>query len=187
MLEPLRVLLRDKLQTSGTEWEEGQLQRAAESVLAGGPPRREYRLSLAAANTLEFRFLDQVRMLLTTPTMWVDVPRNSLTFTLNCLTYRMLARMACYITQNLISVHAQFPICLFGLLVESDRFADYIGKLPECMRCSWSQAFLRDYGLACSPESLAVLVLIAHMAFVDIAGIEARHASIRRWLLSRSG
>jgi hypothetical protein len=186
VMEPLRQLMKDHLEMCGCAWEQKQAGKAADRSNSGESPKRDLRIVVAATLELEnksFRLLD---MLMTDKGLWVGLPTSALTVRQRCLAFRMLSRVGCSVEELLRAPHRRMPIALFRLLASPTQdVVDELKNTPACMRDDWSKRFLTEYDNPLSEEALASLTLIAMMAKMDIAQIECRHASIRRWLHSR--
>ena len=57
---------------------------------------------------------------------------------------------------------------------------------PPCLKDGYTLALQRQHAELTGPEFQSCLRLQAHLQMVDIAGIEARHASVRRQVTARS-
>ena len=89
--------------------------------------------------------------------------------------------------QLLVKDHNGFFTKLFRLLDPTDNLIEgEIRGSDACMRDAWTEQFVNTYVHLRSPEALAVLTLQAIILKYDIAQIECKHASVRRWVHARS-
>lgn len=186
IMEPVRVLLAAKLEVSGEAWEKLETSKLADRIARGCAPRRDYVVSLAASNSVENECLGKARALMQHSGLWVGLPLVAVSVKMRCLAFRMLSRVRTLIHELLVTPHGKFPIVLFRLLQQPDLFGELQG-VPECMRDDISHEFLTQFAESPnSPRARAFLEFLAFSVSMDTAQIEARHASIRRWLFSRS-
>lgn len=100
------------------------------------------------------------------------------------LLFRLLSASGCSVRHYLGLVWGGFPVQLFRILLGNlDRIA-----VPECVQCPLTQHFASKF----SPEewygdeAQHFLTAIASEMYIDIAQLEAQHASTRRITTSRS-
>ena len=194
VLEPLRTLLDSKLFQPSKRWERIQVARAAQSLSQDGGAalsfeRRDYRVLLAAANKLENRFYVQLQMLMG-PSLWRLLPDEDSTEHMACQSFKMTSLPGCLVEQLLRERHRSSPFLVFKLLLGDDEAeaaaAQLANEREECMLCDWARDFAAKFrGRLRDTEAQLYLWAVLIMGYVGIVRIEAKHASIRRLLLSR--
>ena len=182
-LEPFRVIMQAHLHMASAAWETEQRHREAKAMQGDSGNHRQYRVVVAASQTLEDQFLVSVYDLLCSKATWAFLPLASCTFAFKCLAFRMLSRMGSCVQYMLKLPHSRFPFKLF-LLLEDPSLSEVFACAKPCELDDFSKGFLetfREKGLS-HPDALMALQCLALLMKVDISGIEARHASIRRLL-----
>jgi len=187
-IEPIRRLMAAHFLVAGKDWETAQRAKDA-AFLEGrtGAQPREYRAVIAAEGKLEVEFFNAIQDLGSNHHPWRHIPSFRLTVAFRALAFKILSRMGCAVEENLREPHSRFPVKLF-LLLSDDSFAEEFVGAKACELDPFSQHFIRVFageGLS-SPDALAVLRATALVWKLDISGVEARHAAIRR-LLDASG
>lgn len=183
IMEPLRELLARYLHITSAEWEKEQECRAAAAMQSGnsGFNSRDFRLAIAGTGRLDKRFVDQVHKLFFATEMWGALPVKCYTVSFRALAFRCISRLGCTHKQLLAWNHERFPIRLFALLEEPD-LAPELAETPECLLDEWSAA-LRKHHPDFSGDLFRYKLLLCGVAvWLDIAPIEAKHATIRRML-----
>jgi len=188
-MEPLRALLHAQLWLAGEEWEREEQLKLAVALAQGGAgqPRREYRVTIAADGKLENKFFEALRAVPEDAGFWATLPMKDKTVSFRSLAFRILTRAGAAVHQLLVEPRQRFPIRLFRL-VHSPEMAEELSQAPACLRDGWTEWMLESHPgeQLTSSDFRTRLLLAASMAHMDIAGIEARHASIRRVLKGRS-
>ena len=186
-MEPLRVLFHSQFAKAGVEWELHQRAEAARALARGGSDlvAREFRVLVAAEGKLENKLFEQLAQLFLDEGIWEVIPQGDLTVSFTCKAFRLLSRLGCAVEQLLAHPHRQFPICLFKLLRHPELAADFIG-VSKCQKDAWTQSVEDAYPSLGGEEFMHILVAHANIQWTDISGVEARHASIRRQLMTRS-
>ena len=189
VMEPARSLMSSYLTMAGDDWNAAQIKACLHARLAGREPHREYRVSVAASNVLEEACLARVHTLLGSDTLWATLPEAALTKSNRALAFRMLSRLACGVHELLIKPHRDMPTRLFALLLRPlpDGIVQQIKDTPPCMQDDFTKEFLEAHGgdlLADRPQ--AILTHLARIMKKETVDIECRHASIRRFLISKS-
>lgn len=146
---------------------------------------RSYRIAVAANCELEEAALTKLAEVWLCSAMWSCMPQASQTFAERCLAFRLLSRVGCTIHMYVRRRHASFPIRLFALLSDESLAATF-AELPDCMLDPASLKLRVTYPTLSGPEFKATLTMFARAAWVDIAGIEARHATLRRIIHTRN-
>ena len=117
------------------------------------------------------------------------LPDGALTARHRFLWFRMISRMGCCVEELLARDHRSAPAKLFRLLDSTDPtiVAAEDQETLEYLRSAWTKPFLDAYEHNLqSSGAVAVLTLLASPHKCDMAQIEFRRASVRRWLVSRS-
>ena len=183
-LEPFRELMSAHLTTSGSAWERMQRAKQASRVASfGSPGGREFRIVIAATQTHESRFFSRTERLFRDPGCWSLLPGPFVTARSSALAFRLVSRMGCAVQELLALPHSQYPYRLF-LLLEDEDFAESILEADPCEFDAFSKSFVERFraeGLT-SPDALATLRCLATVLKTDIVDIEAKHASMRRYL-----
>ena len=180
IMEPYMAILRRQLFIGSEKWERQQHKRS----LGEGMPRsaRAFLILIAARGELDMEFQHHVRLLLHNTTLWSILPADSMTERTRCLAFRMIAReMADY--ERLLARRHRSPLFQLFLLLDNQPFVE--DKLramkahTPCLLDSFTKAFLDQWDIS-SEDARMVLLLIAHIAHVDIAKIERWHAWVKR-------
>eukprot|EP00971_Amphidinium_carterae_P082016 1622490-Amphidinium_carterae.5 len=185
---PLTDLMRQQLYHSSWEFEKCQRAQLAKLLLSGQTPKaddRSYQLHIAAAMTQEVEFMNKLRSLLTSTEPWSIFPPECMTVQFNALCHRVLSRSGSAVYELLQRPHRKFPICLFGI-PHNQACAQALYEVPLCVKDSWSKHLQSCYASYTDPSCLAVLESHMQLQKTDIAGVEARHASVRRHLEHKS-
>lgn len=183
VMEPLRALMAAQFTIASDEWEQKQLAAVAEAAARGdtGWGTREYRVSVAASGSLEKRFFEQLQVLLGRPEMWQAMPTSALTASFCALGFKLVSRSGCCVLELLQHPHEQMPMRMFRLLSDPEAAKDLL-KLPACRWDPWSLQLREAHPSLSGDEFFAKIAMVAHMLWVDISKVEAKHATIRRIL-----
>ena len=189
-MEPLRGLMFNLLDQCSEDWE--LRQRSAVCVArqqlgegAGGSSlQRDYVILCAAEGRLEQLYYQQLHKLYDAG-VWEWSPEDSLTVAHRALAFKILSRQGCLVEQLLAFPHRQFPVCLFRLL-NNPELADEFVAVPECLKDPWALKVQESHPTLSGPQMHQTLLLHAELMSTSIAVIEAKHASVRRQLKSRS-
>ena len=111
VMEPLRELMKQHLDMSGTRFEDQQLHQAVVDDVAGTDRQRQLRVTVAADMELETKCLEAVRLLLTDAPLWSELPTSCLHVAHRCLIFRMALRIGCCVDQMLRAQHRSLPDC----------------------------------------------------------------------------
>lgn len=189
-MEPLRQLMAAHLVLGSLGWEEQQDEAAASAATSSSAAAegRSYAVVEAASGRLERQCREQVGMLLNEPRLWEHlIPAKDMTLEVRHFCFRLLSGAEALVQEYLALTHAAFPMRMFSLLAGA-RLADIL-SLPPCCMDEWSADFASRHRLweeeQVSPEAMAELRLVAILAKVDVSGVEATHASIRRRLFGK--
>ena len=167
VMEPLRELMKQPLDMSGTRWEDQQLHQAVADDIC------RHKLPALVA-------LQAVRLLLT-EALWSELPTPCLHVAHRCLIFRMVSRIGCCVEQMLRAQHRWLPIALFRLLrTPAEATAKVLTATPECSRDSRSAHFWKEHPDLCADEALAALTAVAVLCKVGIAQIECHHAAVQQ-------
>ncbi|CAE7373069.1 unnamed protein product [Symbiodinium sp. CCMP2592] len=161
-------LLYHALKVSGDTWD---MQQSLE-----GSNVRRYRILDEYSGKASHDFFDSLRSIFTSVPS--ALPPRALAKSLRTLLFRCAARAGACHHQLLERFRRGFPTQLFGALLGNDA----VLNVSKCLLDELSSQFrdrFEDSGLQ-SSEAQSFLHALATMYDLDIAGIEARHASIRR-------
>eukprot|EP00959_Pyramimonas_sp_CCMP1952_P466127 9489458-Pyramimonas_sp.AAC.1 len=172
---------------SGSEWEDEQRLAEARARVTQPQPadpadvNRTYRIVEVARCVLEDECLQTIAALFEQPIMWSLIGSDDITECTNAFIFRLASRCGALVEQLQRSEHKKYPSTLFLLLVEPGLAGEIARDYAEtpCMLDSFTKAFLDVNGLA-DPVARLRLICIALAARVDMANVEALHASIRR-------
>ncbi len=188
-IKPLLNLMHCQLDMSGRKWELARGSKVAAKILTDGVAplgSRDYRISVAAGLVLENQFFTQLGEMWHGSFHWQSFPDQSLTLKFNALAFRLISRQGALVHQLLKHSHEMFHVKVFKLLNDPGLAQQLIDTTPECMRGPWGEELLRMHPGLSGLELQQKLCLMAQTCTLDMAEIEARHASIRRRLVSRS-
>lgn len=187
VMEPLRRLLKRQLVVASEEWELEQRSRVAERRKTGEASfaDREYRLTIAALGADEQTFFKQLRAIMDGDEFWQILPDKDHTERFRATVFRLLSRAGCLVFELLEVPHDQFPVRLFRLLAEPSAAAE-LAEVPDCLLDPCSADFKRLHPGFSGDALLQKLAVIAQVCPKDISQVEAKHATIRRILLSSS-
>ena len=184
-MQPLEALTKEMLVVSGHNWELKERAKAARCVLEDKPIARTYRLSLAADHILEDQFTGQLLHQFSTPDVWACVPEEALTLEFRAKSFRVLSKMGASVHQTVRHPHQQYPVRLYRLLNQPSEAAA-IAAEPICRKDPWTLQVQARHPTLEGGEVEAILHLHASVQSLDIAGIESRHASVRRQVVAQS-
>ena len=122
------------------------------------------------------------------------LPRLACTWRTLALAFTMVSRSISAMEFYVFKAWRSLPLSIFSLLAESgdttrEKVAENLLKVPACMRCSWSQRFLKRFHstqLLTSKACLTLLFAIAMSMRMDISDVECKHASVKRLQRSRA-
>eukprot|EP00971_Amphidinium_carterae_P351419 6492107-Amphidinium_carterae.1 len=146
---------------------------------------RQYMVTVSATGVLETTFMEQVQDLLHKPVLWEIVDEIHCTCAFNSLCFRALSKEACVIHQDIGFPHSLFPICLYKVLVDPTT-ATALTACKTCLMDEFSEHLLAKHGSFGSTAVRQILLAAAQVASSNTSQVEARHASIRRLLVTRS-
>lgn len=181
-MEPLRAMLSGQFALAGDAWDRQQMHTAVEARARGDTScsARQYRLSVAASGALEERFFEKLNCLWHAE-MWRAMPTGAFTVSFCAVGFKVLSRSGCCVQELLKHPHEQMPVRMFRLLDHPEEAAGLL-QMPDCRWERWSMDLRRSHPSLSGDEFFAKLTLIAHMSWVDISRVEAKHATIRRIL-----
>ena len=189
VMEPLRQLLSSQLEVSSDHWEVTQQARVAAAIKSGADLRgaRRFRVGIAADCVFEQEALQTLGFLFVEDDLWKILPEDGWTFRFRALAFKMISRAGACVYLYLQSAHEKCPYILFKLLGHPDGYQGVLDKLPcQGLQDEWTRSMIARHPTLTGEVFQAKLHLSATMCYTDIAGIEARHASLRRLLHTRS-
>ena len=169
----------------GQDWETEQRARVAKAMLAGEPPHRDFRVQVAADCRLEEAFFAELLETFENHCVWSHLPSMSQTQTERAWAFRVLSRLGATVMQGVGQPHQCYPTKLFSLLSHPEQSQELAGE-PLCLKDTWTAQLQAQYPDFLSEDFVNILRVQASLQMVDIAGIEAKHASIRRQVTLRS-
>ena len=154
------------------------------------PADLDFPLVAAALGKDEQTLHTEVAMLLDRHELWqVLVPMEQHQLRWTSTAFRLLSGLDCLLYASLTSANMKCPIKIFGLLgPQSESVAEALSSMPACCLGPFVKDFMEKtvaHGGVRSPLALAKLRLLAILGYTDTGAIEARHAAIRRRLMSR--
>jgi hypothetical protein len=97
ILEPWRKMRSKARYIAGEAWEKRQRAQEMRNMEHPELPAREFRVVIAASNTLESEFLDEVAALMGRVDPWVHLPHRYRSVKNRACLFRMLSRMQCFV------------------------------------------------------------------------------------------
>lgn len=187
IMEPLRQLQRRQFELAGDDWEQKQRLRALSAQNAGTSSlqARDYRVCVAASGRDEAAFFSQLRLLLREADLWSILPLSCFTVAFRALAFRLISRAGCAIHELLAVPHQRFPFKVFRLLQEPE-LAPELSGAPACTLDEWSLDLRAAYPSLSGQDFMKHLELVCMMAWKDVSQVEARHATVRRLLMTAS-
>eukprot|EP00971_Amphidinium_carterae_P036791 723405-Amphidinium_carterae.1 len=185
-MQPLLELFNKQFLVSSEGWEREQQSLAAQARMAlQSGPGREWMMTVAAQHILEKGYFQKLLHLFMDSPIWSLVAEKDITVHFNALAFRLLARQGSLIYEDVMRPHKRFPYKLFTLL-HNPESAALLAAEKECLLDNFSKSLLHKYPGYHGEETLQVLEAHAQKCSTSTSGIEARHGSIRRVLVSRS-
>eukprot|EP00971_Amphidinium_carterae_P340806 6479288-Amphidinium_carterae.1 len=107
---------------------------------------------------------------------------------MRALAFQVLSRQAALIYSGLMLPHKRFPIVLFKCLHEPQLGPSLYVQAQKCgcILDPWTCELMHLYPNFEQEEFLAILSTHAALSCVNTVGIEARHSSVRRTLMTRN-
>ena len=178
---------------AGIKWETKQ---RSEAIRGGSfhfdrekPLTRKYRITEAAANTLENEFNERCEALLDTDAPWACLLPWVFTAYFGAFASRVVLRAKASVYRLLAVLHRKFPFRFFLLLFDPVKYAQEFLRLERCELDEFSDWFISKFPtkeLLCSPEALLILLVIAKCAKLDIVHEELFNGRIRRHVVAAS-
>eukprot|EP00971_Amphidinium_carterae_P351554 6492163-Amphidinium_carterae.3 len=186
-LHPFAELMQKQLFLGSTEFECQQRVKLAELLLTGRGQvtDRDYCLVVAAEGGLEKAFLEHIQDLMSNSSHWQHFPDSNYTIQFRAFCFRTLQKAAAVVFKLLQLAHECFPLKVFKLVKEPERATEF-DNIKACLKDPWVLQLQNTYGSLGHPDVMASLLSQAMVQLVDIADVEARHASIRRQLTAKS-
>ena len=185
LMEPLRQYLAKQFRRAADAWDYSEKAKQASACLSSGDCRRSFRIVSEAEGVEDECFLQSVRWLFQECEMWDTMPPRDHHASMRSLAFRCASRMGCVFHKLLRSRHKGFPYQMFRLLTNPD-FAEKFRNMSECVLDEWCKSLRRRYPTLTGDEFFQVLYTVAVLLRVDVSHVEARHASIRRFLTAGS-
>lgn len=178
VLAPIHRLMHRTLEVSSAEWE---MEQQATMALGGD---RDTLLGLCAELRHEREADASLRAMLLSTDKWVAFVGQARCVAMQSSAYQLLSMVGCCLRFYVMDHHKSFPIAAFGWLLDPEGISAAYDKVP-CKKMldrwtrSWCAAWATSEGLD-SAAAKADLSATRALCFLDNAGIEARHAAIRR-------
>ena len=123
--------------------------------------------------------MDYFRSLLTSHDKWDFVEYQYQTVAMRTLAFRSISNAGAKAFGTFVKLHRNYPWSAF-LLFEDPAVANRLENESICRFDLWTLAFVEHFrGRLDSQEAKAVLYVLLLLVQVDMAQIEARHATIR--------
>eukprot|EP00971_Amphidinium_carterae_P344749 6485336-Amphidinium_carterae.3 len=182
-LEPLKNLMLRQFHDVTEEFELQQQCLVSQKLKEGqvGTGLRDFMATIAANCTHEVQFFEDIQRLFEEDGLWSLLPTESFNVHNRALAHRLLSRLGCLITELLQKPHQRWPMRMFTMLHHEEKVQDLL-QASECCLDAWSLGMrnhLLTFGLQEFKE-----VLLTHCLTVstNTSPIEAKHASLRRFL-----
>eukprot|EP00971_Amphidinium_carterae_P328414 6460284-Amphidinium_carterae.1 len=188
VVQPLTDLLNKQLESAGATFTMVERAKVAIAMMSGQSNvdgTCGYQVLQAASGRFENEFLVQAHHLLEWKNVWDVLHCSCRTTAARALAHRVLSRAASTVYQLLGTPHKLFPLKLFRILVDASSVQELVDT-PSCQKDSWTLALERQFGSLAHPSVKQILLGQSLLQRTDITCIEAKHASLRRFLLSRS-
>ena len=184
-LQPVIVLLQHLLHVGSGHWEKLEVRKALQQQ------RRNFRILLASNGEVLKAFKRSYTDVLHTAAHWYVLPKKFYYVRYRSLIWAWATRPLGAILLLLEAAWLAYPYRLFLLLDPSRDLkttAEMLERDPECLLDDFARAFKSIFPKAVdlmSERCLAILVCLALLVRLDTSRIEARHAALRRLLLSK--
>eukprot|EP00971_Amphidinium_carterae_P226872 4499515-Amphidinium_carterae.3 len=185
-IAPLAAYMHTQLYLSSEEFElveRAKVAKVLSNPLVAEEPTREFMLTVAASRKHEGIFFEGVKKAFQSE-LWEIIDADDLNVATRHLAFKLLSRAASLLYQLNDWPHKQFPFVLFKDKLGGKDAFDCLHATPVCVLDKWSQD-VRAKFTEWSPEFEHCLHFHAMQAATNIAPIESRHSSIRRFLQSR--
>ena len=186
-MEPMRVYMGKQFDRAGDSWDKKQQALLAEAYMAGtlAAHKQVFRICQVAEGHDDRFFFRQLGMLSNSAYLWSVTPARWQTWKNRALGFKCLSRMGCAFERLLASRHRRCPHLTF-LAIGNPDMCTRLQQMSSCLQDEWTKALLKQCpNLACD-EAQHILRAIARQLKVDISVVEAKHATMRRLLTSRS-
>lgn len=185
VMEPLRQYMANQFRIASEGFGVEEKAKLAKALQEGGSYAPKMRVLELAEGVADQRFFHTLSWLLGEKELWGLMPPPDHTVSMRALAFRCIARMGCAFAKLLATRHRKFPYQIFRLLREPGLAAEF-RQVPECLLDPWTRRLRQKWPSLEGSAFLQVLYTTASMMRVDVSHIEARHASIRRFLTSGS-
>lgn len=185
LLECLRRYLGQQFERASHNYDRKNEANVAAAVQRGERPTRRYRLAEVADGSDDREFLARVGHLFHNAELWSAMPPSSFTVAERAFAFRSVSRLGCTFDLLLAQRHRRFPFQVFRILHDRS-LAETFRNVPECLLDPWTANMRKEYPSLLDEEFLQTLDTIGSLTLSDTSRIEARHASVRRLLHSKS-
>ena len=181
VMEPLRVLLDDKLFVGGKRWED--LERA-KACLSEVWPGRDFPVTVAAKNELENKFFKKLGYLMD-PELWLFI--DDVTESNQTLIFKLMSRSGCMVEDLLRRRHRMAPFKTFQAMWDAEAAQEISSPESRCLLDPTSLKLVNDSGGNFGDEeSKLKLYCLALKSKTDIDHLESLHAWVRKVLVMRT-
>ena len=142
--------------------------------------------SLICNCRLESKALQHYAGLVSGEDQWAALQPRRRTERHSAFLFKMATAAACRSQCKFVQLHQTYPYKTFGLLSGMTSLAELRCESERCKQDAWTKSLLGRYhdGLE-APELMLEVYTIALISNIDTAVIEAKHATIRRDVMSR--
>lgn len=182
VVEAQQSLMRAALTMSGAQWDLDECGKVAIAVEAGLDCVRGVRAVSAAQCVHERAFVSRLKVLLAEPHAWAAIPPSGRIRSFCVLAFRLIVTAGAACHELLVQPRSNYPFIAFAAAAKSpDGLGQLLAKERPCRFDRWTSAFAERFaGRLGTPEARIDCLSTACLLPVDTAGIEARHASVRR-------
>jgi len=182
MMEPQRQYMSAMLHRGGDEFERARTLSMAkdESVLTHLDPD-DYRCLTACTMKLELEFCKSTWSALSTPDVWACLPSAYPTVAKVSRCFQMGSVGLCSVKAMMILRYRQYPFKTFRILMD-DSYIDTVDGDCDKLKDPWTLDLQRVYGRLEGADARAEIMAMVATFVLDTSQIEARHASLRRYL-----
>ena len=181
-LHPLIATMDRYLLTAGPQWERKQCMFQAQAQASGSEQRRDYRFCKAAAGAMIGDSISEVVALMGSAAAWEHIPFRFRSSMLRTRATLLLSKVGCGLFR-LQCEHKNYPLHAFLALEDPHVWHEMQEERKTCRFDDFTLGFLSYYkdhgGIGCASCS-SELAAIAALGELEMASVEAFHASIRR-------
>lgn len=188
MMEPQRVYMQRMLYRAGAKFDFDRAAKSVKAMPGADDPceKFDYKVLSACALAFETEFCAGIAARMQDPSLWDVLPSDYPTMASTTVAFFMASTSLCAVKALFIKRYEMYPFRTLKLLID-DSLRDTIAQDCDTMKDAWTLGMQKVYGPRLEgPDARAELVMAAAILELDISAIEARHASLRRYLTVRS-